>query len=234
MSAGVQKAAAWVYEGLWGVLADLFRVPREAPTLPIRPGEHLEQFHPAPGYLQYLKFWFWVMFVVIDLAILVGWIAILAASPLAGVLLAPVALFLAIAPDVVAYVAIHLRYDTMWYVMSPRSMRLRRGIWIINEVTITFENVQNVRVTSGPVQRWFGIANVVVETAGAGTDEHGAGISNQGILEGVGDAARIRDLVMARVKASRTSGLGDEAPPAGFTPEHVEVLREIRDLVGAA
>ena len=81
--------------------------------------------------------------------------------PWLGALLALPAAAVAILPDIVAYVAIHLRYDTTWYVIGRRSLRIRRGIWIINETTITFENVQNIHITQGPLQRYFGIADLV-------------------------------------------------------------------------
>ncbi len=236
----VDRASAWIYRGLWSVLVDLFRVERGAPAAPGgAPADAVETFHPAPGFLRYLKFWFWLALLPIDIAILIGWIALAAASPLAGAILALPALALAVLPDVVAWVAIHLRYDTTWYVMTARSIRLRRGVWIVREVTITFENVQNVRVSSGPVQRRYGIADVVIETAGAGGGGHGGGGSalNQGLIEGVADAERIRDLIMARARASRTAGLGDERLPhvdAGFGAAHLEVLREIRELVAGA
>jgi uncharacterized membrane protein YdbT with pleckstrin-like domain len=79
-----------------------------------------------------------------------------------------------IAPDVIAYVGLHLRYDTTWYVFTDRSLRIRRGIWVIHETTITFENVQNVAVAQGPVQRYFGIADVIVQTAGGGASKKAA------------------------------------------------------------
>lgn len=244
MARATERASAWVYRGVWGVLAGLFRVPREPPTLPTAPGDALEQFHPAPAFLAYLKFWFWIVLFAIDGAILIAWIIITTASPLAGAILAVPAFLVAVLPDIVAYVAIHLRYDTTWYLMTGRSIRLRRGVWVIHEVTLTFENVQNVKVHSGPVQRWFGIASVVIETAGSGVAHgpHGEKSPlNVGVIEGIADAPRIRDLIMDRVRASRTTGLGDEraetAPRAGLalTSEHVEVLREIRMLlVGSA
>src|SRR5262252_829179 len=77
-------------------------------------------------------------------ALLIAWLAITAASFRIGLLLAPLALAVMVLPDIVAYVAIHLRYDTTWYVLTHRSLRIRRGIWVIHETTITFENVQNV------------------------------------------------------------------------------------------
>jgi membrane protein YdbS with pleckstrin-like domain len=114
---------------------------------------------------------------------------LLAAFPRAALWLAPVALAVAVVPDIVAYIAIHLRYDTTWYVLSRRSLRIRGGIWVIHEATITFENIQNVTVESGPIERWFGISNVIVDTAGGGQsskDSEGKGKTNlhRGVISG--------------------------------------------------
>lgn len=246
-----ERAAEWVYRGLWKVLSDWFCVPQEPPTLPTRGGrggEATRSFHPAPGFLKLLKFQFWFFLFLIDIAILVGWIAITIASPLAGTILAIPAFLIAVVPDIFAYVAIHLRYDTTWYVLSGRSMRVRRGIWNIVEQTITFENVQDVRVTRGPFQQLFGIANVIVATAGtASTDQHGVSTGNSAILEGVNNPEELRDMIMVRVRASRSAGLGDEEERrghalttpgramgfGGFSPAHVALLREIRDELQA-
>lgn len=237
----VERVSKWCYQGLWGILTRWFRVPNHPPTLPTLEGELPDSFQPAEGFLRYLKFQFWVLFFVIDVAIFVVWLVITLVEPWIGVLLSPVALFLAIAPDVIAYLAIHLRYDTTWYVMTKRSLRIRRGIWIIHETTITFENVQNVTVNQGPLQRWFGIANVMIETAGGGgaSQQHGQAAAWQtahcGLIEGVADAQRIRDLLMSRLGQSRTAGLGDEAvvSASAWTSEHVAALRDIRDLLAA-
>jgi membrane protein YdbS with pleckstrin-like domain len=232
----------WVYQGIWGFLTRWFRVPQKPPTLPVASKKHVESFRPAEGFLRYLKFQFWIVLLLIDLAILVGWIVITAASPVAGAVLAVPALLIAVVPDMVAYIAIHLRYDTTWYVMSDRSLRIRRGIWIIRETTITFENVQNVKVTQGPLQRWFGIGTVLVETAGGGghTAEAGHGSSSmgshQGLIEGIANTTEIRDRILQRVRRSRTAGLGDEqdthiAVQPAWKPAHLELLREISGLL---
>ncbi|MHC5110568.1 MAG: PH domain-containing protein [Planctomycetota bacterium] len=228
-----------VYKGIWLILATWFRVPPTPPDLPVRPGESVESFRPSPDFLRYLKFWFWLVLTVVDLLILIGWIALTVAEPWAGALLAPVALALVVIPDVVVYVALHLRYDATWYVMTPRSIRIRRGIWVIQEVTITFENVQNVNVSQGPLQRHFNISNVVIETAGSGgkTNEPDWAVMNQGLIEGIADPDRVRSLIMERARASTTAGLGDEgeggaAHATGFSAEHVSILREIRDEIG--
>lgn len=241
MSDSPQQAAEWLYDGIWQVLVKWFVVPRQPPDLPARPGETIQRFHPSPGFLRYLKLQFWIGLILLEVWFLIGWGAGFVINLRLGLALTPVFLAVAVLPEVIAYVAIHLRYDSTWYVLSDRSLRIRRGIWTIHETTITFENVQDVTIHQGPLQRYFGIANVVVETAGGGGGKKGEGVgvpSHTGLIEGVDDAARIRDLIMTRVRRSRAAGLGDEAhehekashPAApGWTAEHVAVLREIRE-----
>ena len=240
MSQRVENISKRIYGTTWEVLSGVFKVPQTPPHLPVPFGETVESFRPAEGFLRYLKLQFWLGLLLIDVLILIAWIAIMVAAPIVGVILAIPALALAVLPDIVAYVAIHLRFDTTWYVMSPHSLRLRRGIWVIHETTITFENVQNVTVRQGPLQRWYGIADVLVETAGGGGgDSHpskgGSGIAHRGLIEGVADAERIRDLLLTRLRQSKHAGLGDERPtPMArrmWTPEHRQALREIRDAL---
>ena len=83
----------------------------------------------------------------------------------------------------------------------------------------------------------------MVQTAGGGSSgPHGQSTlgAHVGVLEGLQDAPRIRDLILARLAKSRSSGLGDDAhgPVAssgaagspGWSAEHVAALRAIRDL----
>ncbi len=243
-SGRTERAAEWIYSGLWLVLVQWFRVPETPLSLPVGPGDHLDSFKPARGFLSYLKLWFWIICLAIDIALTIGYIAAaiaLIATGLAwvAILLLPIALAIIVLPDIVAYIALHLRYDTTWYAMTDRSLRIRRGIWTIHETTITFENVQNMKVTRGPVQRFFGIANLIVETAGSGGGGEGGkanmSTSNRGIIEGIANAESLRDQILPRMRNTRSVGLGDEddeqSVGAGWTTDHIEVLREIREEI---
>lgn len=238
-----ENQVAWIYDGIWGVLSGAFCVPREAPVLPAHGSELISSRKPSLNYLGYLKFQTILGLAIVAIPLVIGSL-ILAAVENGWFLLATFAIvpglcFIAL----IAILAIHLRYDTMWYVFSDRSMRLRRGIWVIRESTITFENIQNVKVMQGPLQRWFGIADVVVETAGGGGGahaEHSGGFGmHSGVIEGVADAPAIRDAIMNRVRKANTAGLGDEShestsPHGNWSATHIAILREIRDLAQQA
>jgi membrane protein YdbS with pleckstrin-like domain len=251
MNGQVDRAARWMYQGIWSTLVTWFCVPHGPPSLPVRDGDFLDRFQPDTGFMDYLKFYFWLALLAVDIPLTVGWLVLLVTAPLAGLLLAPVAWFIIVAPDIVAYIAIHLRYDSTWYIMTDRSLRLRRGIWVIREVTITFENVQNILVRRGPVQRWFGICDLVVLTAGGGVTGpkgeggHTEGTGHRGLIEGISEAkaVQLRERILKKLRGSPTAGLGDDVHVAGsgaglpamtgWTAAHVEVLREIRDAARA-
>lgn len=237
---GIERAAEWAYRGVWSLLSRAFRVPEEAPTLPGDREEEVRSFHPSPAFLRYLKLYFWVLAILVDVLILSLWIGLYLANPSLAAWLAVPALVLAVAPDVVAYLALHLKYDTMWYVMNDRSLRCRRGIWNIVEHTITFENVQNVHVTRGPIQYLFGVWTLVIETAGAAEpdDANRFAVGNKAIMEGIENPEEIRELILDRVRRSRGTGLGEdprEEGPVGvlWSPSHLQALHEILGEVRA-
>lgn len=236
MSNSAGHSAEWVYRGVWRVLSDCFKVPENPPSLPVEAGGYYRTFHPSRRYLSYLKLYFWIAAIATDIAVLIGWLIVFDSYPFVGGSLAIPALALAFLPDIVAYVAVHLRYDTMWYVMTDRSLRTRRGIWQILEHTITFENVQDVKVSRVPIQQLFGFATIIVETAGAtnaeGQSVHAVG--NKAIMQGIDNPHEIRNLIMDRVRMTRSAGLGDEdarKSPIGWSTRQRELLSEIRDEI---
>ena len=132
---------------------------------------------------------------------------------------------------VLALVSARLDYDFHCYVGTDRSLRIRRGIWEQVEATLTYANVQNVRVIQGPLERFFGIASVVVETAG-GTARQAGQQEPRGMIRGIENANDLRDRIMDRMRASKSAGLGDpDDHEHGHAEAHlpIELLREIRD-----
>ncbi len=111
----------------------------------------------------------------------------------------------------VTYAARRLDYELRWYMVTDRSLRLRHGLWKITESTMSFANVQQVVISQGPLQRWLGLANVEVKSAGGGSvhpkqpeyDMH------TGIFQSVTNASQIRDLIVERLRRFRAAGLGD-------------------------
>lgn len=237
------RASQWCYRGIWSFFTTWFQVPEEPPQLRGADDSQIRSFRPGEGFLRHLKLFFWIGLTAFDGLLFVIWIVLLFTVPIIGIILTIPIWVIMIVPDIIAYIAIHLRYDTTWYVLSDRSMRIRRGIWTIHETTITYDNIQNVSIRQGPVQRYFGISDVLVETAGGGASsgkaEGTSVVGHSGLLEGIGNAEEVRGLILTKWRSSRSTGLGDETAQESrfrsprsqaFDSAQIGLLEEIRDL----
>lgn len=129
------------------------------------------------------------------------------------------------------YVVSRLDYEMRWYVITERSLLIREGVWTVREITLTFANAQNVRVTQGPIERLFGFSNVEVDTAGGGSGDKGTKDRKSAVLRGLANPAEVRDVILDLLRQHRTAGLGDPDDPEGGASESIDpnILDEIRE-----
>ena len=132
--------------------------------------------------------------------------------------LGAVIVFLLLIPFSFLLVALDYRYR--WYIITDRSLRIREGVWQVQERTMTFSNIQNLSIRQGPLQRLFSIADLEVRTAGGGDDaptrQRSADVGENlhvGYFRGVANAEEIRDIVLERLRRLKASGLGDPDEP---------------------
>jgi membrane protein YdbS with pleckstrin-like domain len=119
-----------------------------------------------------------------------------------------------------------LDWNTRWYVVTDRSLRIREGVLTVRELTMSYTNIQNLEVRQGPLARLLGIADLEVRAAGGGGQrkpKQGEGAGHDlhvARFRGVDDANAIRDVILARMKQVADAGLGDtdERQPAGAAP----------------
>jgi membrane protein YdbS with pleckstrin-like domain len=110
------------------------------------------------------------------------------------------------------YAIRRLDYEMRWYLVTDRSLRLRHGVWKVNESTMSFANVQQVEVSQGPLQRLLGLADVKVKSAGGGSNPQHPQTSDDmhvGLFHSVTNAPEVRDLIIDRLRRYREAGLGD-------------------------
>jgi membrane protein YdbS with pleckstrin-like domain len=131
-----------------------------------------------------------------------------------------------------------MNYELRWYVVTDRCLRIRSGILKVHEITTTFANIQEVRLSSGPLQKLLGLADVEVHSAGGGSGK-GSSDSHVARFEGVDNASEIRDFILVRLRQYRDSGLGekDHSLPSVFSEGRQAaaqaVLTEVRALRAA-
>lgn len=212
-------------------LTRVFRTPPE-PDPPTGARDSVRVFRAAPSYFRYqLLVWGVRQIGAIATVIAVLWFdavyglrTFIPGIPDAAFLLLRGLEVFAIAgllvQVVVTYVLIELDYRYRWYMTTDRSLRIREGVLNVREQTMMFSNVQNVAVRQGPLQRFFGISDVEVRSAGGGaaTDktDHSAsekGNLHLGFFRGVSNPDEIRDVILEHLRRLKDGGLGDPDEP---------------------
>lgn len=135
----------------------------------------------------------------------------------------------------ITYFLQRLNYEMRWYIVTDRSLRIRSGVVWLQEITMTYANIQGIRVNANPIERLLGLANVEVRSAGGGdSTAHGIPSSGHvGRFAGVDNAEAIRDLLVERLRVYRDSGLGQNTvearEPLSLSAAR-EMLQETRAL----
>ncbi len=219
----------------------LMKAPTEAPDAPAGRHDAVQVFRASPGFLSYRLLAFWLIFLLNWLIpfglILVGMITGEAPPLWIGIVLIPV---LAVIQFFV-YFTVRIDYDMRYYIVTDRSLRVREGAVIVREKTISFANVQNIRIVQGPLLRLFGIWHLELDTAGGGSSDPGKQEEQRHRVRmaGIENAAAVRDQIRERLRLhGRSAGLGDlddhDDDGRAFTsPALLEALRGVKEASAA-
>jgi len=209
------------------------RVPSE-PHVPEGAEDSVRVFNAGRNYFTWRLIVWGISNAVILLSLLLafGFTFIPTLPPLARAILLMVeagvaGVFVASIP--MTYFLQRLNYEMRWYIVTDRSLRIRSGVVLLQEITMTFANIQGIRVSANPIEGLLGLANVEVQSAGGGaSNPHGSPSSGHvATFAGVDNAAEIRDLLVERLRVYRDSGLGEKTVQQAQVPLVLSAAREV-------
>lgn len=152
--------------------------------------------------------------------------AIIATMKLNGMWLTlPIFLF-TVASVGFSLVAARLDYELRHYLVGDKSLRVSQGAIVHREVTLSYANVQNLEVTSGPLETLFGVKTLTISTAGGGV---GGAQLHHARLEGLKDADGVKMLILGMLKGQKDAGLGEPVEAAHSEGLNAGALEEVRE-----
>jgi uncharacterized membrane protein YdbT with pleckstrin-like domain len=125
---------------------------------------------------------------------------------------------------------LYFRYHTLRYTFDEEGIHMRVGILFRREVNLTYARIQDIHLRSGLLQRWFGLADIQIQTASGSSDA-------ELIVEGFKNYEAIRDFLYTRMRGYHASSKSAAVAPAGeitsaggdATAEILSLLETIRD-----
>ena len=202
-----------MYAPLRRLVLSVLRAPGEAPEAPAGSHSSVQVFRASPRYLRYRLLVWAIVSSLVALALAIAVAATAIAQEWLALALVALGGMLAACVIFLTYFVVRIEYEVRYYVVTDRSLRVREGAWTVREMTLTYANVQNLRVTQGPLQRLLRISDLRVDTAGGGgvqAGQHGGGGRGHSVtVAGVENALDLRDLVLAHLRTYKGTGLGD-------------------------
>jgi len=104
------------------------------------------------------------------------------------------AVVLALAALVLVFYLPMKRYRSRGYHISDDRLRVVKGVMFHADTVVPFSRVQHLDVEQNPLERMFGIARLILHTAGT----HNASVILPGLAHG--DAITMREAIRAHVK----------------------------------
>jgi putative membrane protein len=122
---------------------------------------------------------------------------------------------------------LYFRYHTLRYKFTDEGISMSWGILFRREIIINYARIQDIHLRSNLVERWFGLARVLVQTASGNS---GAEMT----LEGFKEFEAVRDFLYSKMRgvkdpAHRPAAPGGTGTPATASadPELAAALREV-------
>jgi uncharacterized membrane protein YdbT with pleckstrin-like domain len=145
------------------------------------------------------------------------WLSLLVVFPLLPILILPA----------------YFRYHTMRYKFTDEGISMSWGILFRREIIVNYARIQDIHLQSNIVERWLGLARILVQTASGNT-------SAEMTLEGLKDFEAVRDFLYARMRGvkdhpARGAAPGAlaetaSAPATELTATLREVAQELREI----
>ena len=88
---------------------------------------------------------------------------------------------------------LYFRYHTMRYRFTDDGISMSWGILFRREIIVNYARVQDIHLKSNVVERWFGLARILVQTASGSS-------SAEMTIEGIKEFEPLRDFLYARMR----------------------------------
>lgn len=126
----------------------------------------------------------------------------------------------------IVFLAKYIRYRTLRYVFTDKEVTMSWGGIKKQSISVSYERVQDIQLSSGPIERQFSLAKVQLQTASGDS-------SAEIVLEGFLNPTEIRDQLYGKIQRAKNPDRG--TPPilpgtpknTGVSPDIAATLQDI-------
>jgi len=131
------------------------------------------------------------------------------------------------------FIPLYCKFHTLRYRFDDEGISLRWGILFRREIVLNYARIQDIHLSSNPVERWLRLAKIEIQTASGSARA-------EMVIEGIMEFEPVRDFLYSRMRgtqdATRTVSAScspDGALPAGEQAQLVKTLEAVAEQLRA-
>ena len=117
------------------------------------------------------------------------------------------------------------RYHTMRYQFTAEGISMSWGILFRRQVIIHYARIQDIHLRSNVVERWLGLARVLVQTASGNA-------SAEMTLEGLTEFEAVRDFLYSKMRGVKERPASPPSEAPGSPKRDAELAAALREVAG--
>ncbi len=123
-------------------------------------------------------------------------------------------------------------FHALEYYIDDEGVKMKGGVVWKKHVTVPYSKITNVDITQGPLQRYYNIGTIHVQTAGAGGKQ---GEKAELKINGIRKLEEVRNTIIEKVKDStylvaRREESKEESVPIGKVLIFEDILQELKEI----
>lgn len=120
---------------------------------------------------------------------------------------------------------LYFRYHTMRYKFTDEGISMSWGILFRRQIIINYARIQDIHLRSNVVERWLGLARILVQTASGSS-------SAEMTIEGLKEFEALRDFLYLKMRGVKDHPAAPSAAPAPATAGSGELAAALREVAG--
>lgn len=117
---------------------------------------------------------------------------------------------------------LYFRYHTMRYRFTDEGISMSWGILFRREIIINYARIQDIHLRSNVVERWLGLARILVQTASGSS-------AAEMTIEGIKEFEALRDFLYARMRGVKDHPAPAPAAAAAMAGNPADVAAALRE-----
>ena len=138
-----------------------------------------------------------------------------------------VILFIWIVVMVLALIWIPAAFRVLEYTVDEDGVKMSGGVVWKKHVTVPYTKITNVDITRGPLQRYYNIGTIHVQTAGAAGKQ---GEKAELKLSGIRELEKVREVIVENIKNLDYPDSKRKKVPSGGDRVFSDILNELKDI----